>query len=364
MEDLGSNIIGYDFPSISQEEVDYNSKYACYLLKSMIKISLRINFILYSKHKNKEISLFSKELKGSNLRFLKQHSPKRLFADGKLSLFHSFGDFVVDKKKVKRVLSIVYSIPDDVGVSSKYIKWLEKFERIICPSNVAAKRLAEYLPERISDINVILPGIGLKSPKIDNTQALQSVFGKYGIGSDYFLYMDEGAANNKNVRNLIEAYIKFWNRSQTIPSLVIVSGGGEIVFGGLEREASLLKSKNKLMIIDKIGDEELATIYSRARLFIFMPHKRQNIYSPEIIDAMANGVPIICSDEGFGSEITHNAARFIIPYDVDDICSALESLESNLGYRQSLVEGAKKFVSNYNWDTAAQKTLEVYKELV
>ena len=123
-----------------------------------------------------------------------------------------------------------------------------------------------------------------------------------------------------------------------------------------------MESKGKLITTGKATDEELKHLYTSAKAFVYPVST--DLYSPQIIEAMAMGVPVICSADGFGTEIDHDAARFMIPYDVDDICAAIEAVESNPEYRSKLIQGGKRFASKYSWEAAAGGVLELYRELL
>jgi len=302
------------------------------------------------------------------LRFQNYYSPGRLIRERKLSIFHSFGAFFPETRRFKRVLSLTDYSPlvsemvfENRGFHSKWISMLRKFNAIICPSELSAKMIIDHLPEKAGDIRVILPGVDIDSNLTIDEKKTRSIMGKYSINGAYFLFVGR-IAPGRNIQNLIKAYIKYWQRSQTVPSLVMLSETDDDFGRKLLKDTELLRSKGKFAITGRVTEEDLHYLYFSARALIYPV--ATDVYSPQIIEAMAMGVPVICSGEGFGAEIDTGAARFIIPYEPDDICSAIEAVESNPEYRSQLIENARIFARKYNWESTARQILDLYNELI
>ena len=142
---------------------------------------------------------------------------------------------------------------------------------------------------------------------------------------------------------------------------MVTKAKGE-VSEGLLKETALLKSKGKFIITGEIPDEELRQLYSAARALIHPVST--DPYSPQIIEAMTMGTPVLCSAEGFGNELDHDVARFIDPYNIDDICAGMDAVETNPEYRTKLKEGGKRFAGSYSWNSTANQIFELYSELI
>jgi len=52
------------------------------------------------------------------------------------------------------------------------------------------------------------------------------------------------------------------------------------------------------------------------------------------------------------------------PYDIDDMAKAMEKIITDKELRQKMIPKGLEQVRRYSWDDTAQKTLEVYKEVL
>lgn len=359
-------VVGFDINRTFNNSYDFQSSYPLDLLKELLKNDSGLEFLLYSAQKRKTLNALKESLGYPELRFQAYHSFKRLIQDRKLNLFHSNSEFCPDSKKIRKVLSITNigelisaNINEDTDSKPKWVNSLKKFDRIICPSKTLAKYLVDYLPDRAPDISVIRPGASIKTEVKEMDR--DSILEKFGINGDYFLYVGK-LAPGRGIPLLIDTYIKYWGRSETVPAMVFVSDPQPQVSDELLGNTALLKSKGKFIVTGKVSPDELAVLYASARILLHT--SPSELYSPQIIEAMKLGTPVICSEDGFGTEIDHYAVRFVVSHEIDDICGAIEGIEANPDYRNQLIIGGKRFASKYSWDNAANETLDIYAELL
>jgi glycosyltransferase involved in cell wall biosynthesis len=79
-----------------------------------------------------------------------------------------------------------------------------------------------------------------------------------------------------------------------------------------------------------------------------------------VVEAMACGCPVACSNVTSLPEVAGGAARLFDPRDVDEIVAAVEGvLDDPEPWRMRGLERAKDFT----WDTCARAHDEVYREL-
>jgi len=76
---------------------------------------------------------------------------------------------------------------------------------------------------------------------------------------------------------------------------------------------------------------------------------------------MACGTPLITSNISSMPEVAGDAALTVNPYNVDEIAEAMYQITYNKKISQHLVDTGFKRVKNFSWDSAAEKTLELYE---
>mgnify|MGYP001795143985 CR=1 FL=1 len=110
-----------------------------------------------------------------------------------------------------------------------------------------------------------------------------------------------------------------------------------------------------------VSHQELAALYRRASIFAF-PSLDEGFGMP-VLDAMANGVPVITSRRSALPEVAGDAALLVNPEDTDEIAAALLRLGSDPSVRDDLARRGRERALQFPWEAALDKTWEVYKEL-
>lgn len=94
--------------------------------------------------------------------------------------------------------------------------------------------------------------------------------------------------------------------------------------------------------------------YAAADMFVFAS-SCENL--PNIlIEAMAAGLPIACSDRGPMQEVLGNSGIYFDPENPDSIAQALKALIKNVGLREKFAQIAWMASQKYSWETCARET--------
>jgi glycosyltransferase involved in cell wall biosynthesis len=116
-----------------------------------------------------------------------------------------------------------------------------------------------------------------------------------------------------------------------------------------------------------VSDAELAACFRRADV-IALPYLDTDRFdaSGVLATALAFGKAAVVSDVGGFNEIADvGAARLVPPGDAESLAGALVAFLEDPGERERLSAGASAAAQGpYSWDTAAQQTLALYRELV
>lgn len=212
---------------------------------------------------------------------------------------------------------------------------------------------------RIPDDRVVVTpnGVDLEvySPQ-DRNQALERVQAKYAVRSPYILYVSRLEHPGKNHVRLINAFSRLKTKTKIPHQLVLAGtpwGRAEEVYETAARSAYA----EDISFIGFVDGSDLPSLYSAADLFVF-PSLYEGFGMP-ILEAMACGVPTVCSNLSSMPEIAGDAALFFDPYDEDEICYAMEKILANDELRNQFVQKGFERSLLYSWSSAAKKTLEV-----
>jgi glycosyltransferase involved in cell wall biosynthesis len=100
--------------------------------------------------------------------------------------------------------------------------------------------------------------------------------------------------------------------------------------------------------------EQIAQRYREADMFVFASscENMPNI----LIEAMAAGLPIACSDRGPMPEILDRSGAYFNPEESNSIQASIESLLLNPKLRADLADGASHRAAQYSWEKCANAT--------
>jgi glycosyltransferase involved in cell wall biosynthesis len=105
--------------------------------------------------------------------------------------------------------------------------------------------------------------------------------------------------------------------------------------------------------------EDLEGLYAAAACVIF-PSLHEGFGLP-VLEAMARGVPVACSDRSSLPEVAGDAALLFDPEDVEAIRAALERLLSDPKLRGHLSKAGRERAAEFTWRRTAELTAASYE---
>jgi len=188
-----------------------------------------------------------------------------------------------------------------------------------------------------------------------SAEEVKKIKQQYKLPQSYLLFVSS-LEPRKNIDLLIEAMHKI---SVDIP-LVLVGWHGWGDKDWLEKIKSP-KLKNRIHIIGHVPDEHLAEIYNGAMALVY-PSLYEGFGLP-IVEAMACGCPVICSNTASMPEAAGDAALFINPKKSEELSSAIESVVLDEEIRKDLINKGHAQAKRFSWERTARKTLDVFKKV-
>jgi glycosyltransferase involved in cell wall biosynthesis len=139
--------------------------------------------------------------------------------------------------------------------------------------------------------------------------------------------------------------------------LRLVGGGKGKAQRQLEKAvASLDPCGDFVEQLDFIPHAALPELLSQADLFVFASSCENMPVT--LVEAMAVGLPIACSNRGPMPEVLSDGGVFFDPEDSGSIAAAIEQLMQSSALRQSCSRRAKSLAQQYSWKLCADETLE------
>ncbi len=169
-----------------------------------------------------------------------------------------------------------------------------------------------------------------------------------------------GADPTKNVETLVEAFARLPLPLRDSHDLVLV--------GDFRRRADLRELvgrtgiEKQTVFTGVVSDGRLIDLYQHASLFVF-PSRYEGFGLP-VLEAMACGCPIICSNVSSLPEVAGDAALLVDPLDVDKLTSEMVRVLRDLELRSDLRKRGLAQASTFSWDRTARETIAVYRKVV
>lgn len=194
----------------------------------------------------------------------------------------------------------------------------------------------------------------------DKNHALERVQAKYAVRSPFILFVSRIEHPGKNHVRLINAFSCLKDRTGILHQLVLAGtpwGRADEVYAAAARSPYA----KDISFIGFVDGPDLPYLYNAADLFVF-PSLYEGFGMP-ILEAMACGVPTVCSNVSSMPEVTGDAAPLFDPHDEDDICRAMEVILTNDDLRQQFVEKGLERSRLFSWSNAAKVTMEVINQV-
>jgi glycosyltransferase involved in cell wall biosynthesis len=164
---------------------------------------------------------------------------------------------------------------------------------------------------------------------------------------------------HKNLLRLIRAY----GRKKRDYRLILAGLRG-FHTESIERLIEEMGLRESVQITGWIPREELYSLYARARAFVY-PSLFEGFGMP-VLEAMAAGIPVACSDIPTLHEVAGDAALFFNQLDEDAIGIAMDRLMSNApgdtALQERLAAAGRERARGFTWQRSAEQTLKVLLE--
>jgi glycosyltransferase involved in cell wall biosynthesis len=223
---------------------------------------------------------------------------------------------------------------------------------VICISESTRADVQSRLRVDPSRLFVALAGVSSEFyPR--GSEEIQQVRKAYHLPDDYILYVGSNKPH-KNLPTLVEAAALLRSKN-----LLVVAGASDSRFSQEFMNVERLGLASRVRFLGSVQEEVLPTLYSGARAFVF-PSLYEGFGLP-VMEAMACGIPVACSDIPSLRETAAGAALFFNPKDPQAIATALDQVIQDDHLRADLRHKGTKRAAELTWDATAQQVLKVYQ---
>ncbi|CQJ55799.1 glycosyltransferase family 4 protein [Yersinia rohdei] len=237
---------------------------------------------------------------------------------------------------------------------------LKRAKVLITDSDFTRTELAEYFDYPIEKIvTAPLASSGDFYPR--NYSTLQSLMTKLGLTAGQYTLFTGTIEPRKNITTLLDAYERLPLDLRSRFPLVICGFSGWNS-ESIHRRFELATQQGWLLYLGYLSAEELPLLFSGARTFLF-PSLYEGFGLP-VLEAMASGVPVVCSNAASLPEVLGDSGLMCDALDVDGLRSAIiQSLEDE-NWRNKAIEMGLIRAGTFSWQRCAQETIKAYQQVL
>ena len=244
-----------------------------------------------------------------------------------------------------------------------YIKHILPFcvrraNQLVAVSNSTKADLIKFWKIPPGKISVIYNGYDRKLYSSEGTMKVQPDL-EGGIEKNYILYISRIEHPGKNHLNLIKAYEKLSEPIRNKYDLVLPGSfwpGSEPV----KEYAEQSFCRDSIKFPGYIESPDLPSLYRNASLYVF-PSLFEG-FGLSLLEAMACGIPVVCSNNSSLAEVAGDAALKFDPHSIHQITVCMESVLSSEGLRDKMVQAGLKRINDFDWTKNAYKVIELYEK--
>lgn len=231
---------------------------------------------------------------------------------------------------------------------------------IVVPSNYTKTMLNRYLDVSSDRITVIPCPVSQEFYPKDKIQSRSNIERDYGIKQPYLLFVGS-MVPNKNVPLLLSAFSRLRHLRRDAPILVVVGGSGN-----RKREmqiyANTLGLQDAVVWLEDLSNASLSELYSAA-LMTIMPSLEEGFGLP-VIESMACGTPVICSEAASLPEVAGDASFFFSPHSLEHLTETIVRLMDSTDEQKRLIASGLSRSRMYSQENFVLRQASAIRELL
>lgn len=234
-----------------------------------------------------------------------------------------------------------------------FFKNIVKSDAIITGSEFSKREILERLDFKDEDVHVIYHGID---------HELFRVYDDLNIDFDLpkkFIFSVGSIEPRKNLIGLLKAYNLLSNEIKDEYKLVLAG------FKGWENDEIMNiinKNKENIIYLGFISDIELAKVYNLSSCFVF-PSFYEGFGLP-VLEAMACGTPVVCSDASSIPEVGGDAVVYCNPYEIEDIKNKIEFVLNDNPLQEDMIKKGLERAKLFSWEKSADEHMRIFREVL
>jgi glycosyltransferase involved in cell wall biosynthesis len=250
-----------------------------------------------------------------------------------------------------------------------YLRWSTRHNarnasHLLADSQATRRDLERYYGTPPAKISVVYPGLDEKLAPVTKPDLLTAVRERYGLDEPYLLYVGT-LQPRKNLVRLVQAFARLpsllagRDDPRPTPRLVLAGKKGWL-YDEIAGQVRSLGLEGQVLLTGYVPQADLPALLSGALAFVY-PSLYEGFGLP-VLEAMACGTPVICSNSSSLPEVAGDAALLVNPHEPEALAQAMLRLVTDAELRGELAERGLKQARRFSWRRCARETMAVLEE--
>ena len=233
----------------------------------------------------------------------------------------------------------------------------KKAARVIAVSQNTKNDLVQHLGFSAERISVIHNGVSEEFRRLDPAARLRAR-AELGLPEKARVVLITGWQHYKNHHACAEAFASLVKETQDPDLRLVRLGRKTSEWHELTRRHDIA---DRVIEIEWLAEPRLVALYNAADV-LFFPSIYEGFGWPPL-QAMACGLPVVCSNTGSLKEIAGDAAITVDPADIPAMVAALKRLLGDEPARRDAIERGLRHAARFSWSRNARLVSDIYLDL-
>ncbi|MCX2481155.1 glycosyltransferase family 1 protein [Pedobacter sp. MC2016-15] len=231
---------------------------------------------------------------------------------------------------------------------------------IVTPSTYAQQQIHHYTGIPLSQLKVVYEG-----PKTMKVHEETDILGRFGIERKNYVLHVGSMFKRKNIPALIHAFKELKSTTDS-PVKLVLAGPSNASKDSNDQQAILdaiseTGLENEIILTGYLSDNELATIYSGALMYVF-PSTNEGFGIP-ILEAFDYQLPVLVADNTSLPEVGGDAVLTFDPFNISNMCSKMKMLLDDEILRNEMIRKGNERLKEFSWVKSSLQLVALFRQI-